>query len=108
MLSERAADRTIYSDDVDAVEQLRERIAELEGQRERRKVINREIRRGEGWEARLEPPLTEAEREELLGAARFDGFRGYPPYAMSNLTGNISRQRKRLGSLAATRADPNT
>src|SRR5688572_11759230 len=68
---ERQADRAIYDDDPDAIDRLRERIADLEARRERMKAINKAIRRGDGWSERIEPPLTEQEREDLIRAARF-------------------------------------
>jgi len=101
---EDAADRAIYSDDPDAVEALTARIADLEAQRARMKAINAEIRNGKGWSERLEPPLTEAERRDLEMAARFNNVIGYPSYALSNLSGNIARQRKRLESLTEATA----
>lgn len=97
---ERAADRAIYSDDDDAAERLEERIAELEAKRERIKQINRECRKGAGWSERIAPPLSESEKNDLEMAARFNGVVGYPPYALTNLSGNISRLRKRLQALA--------
>lgn len=93
---DRQADRAIYSDDPDAIEQLASRIAELEAVRDRRKAINREIRKGDGWEARVLPPLTDDERADLLRAAQFSGCQGYPPYSLQNLSGNINRQKARL------------
>lgn len=93
---EAAADRAIYSDDPDAVEALTARIAELEARRARIKAINGEIRRGKGWAKRLTPALTDDERQDLLKAAQFSDGIGYPTYALTNLSGNIRRQRDRL------------
>lgn len=96
---DRQADRAIYSDDPDAIEQLQQRIADLEQHRDRMKGINKEIRRGPGWAERIAPPLTEAERKDIESAARFNGCAGYPPYALRNLAGNLTRQRQRLAML---------
>lgn len=99
---ERQADRAIYDDDPDALEQLRERIAGLEARRDRMKAINRAIRKGAGWEARIAPPLTDDERAELASLAHaWAGVYkpGYPPYALQNLAGNLTRQRQRLARL---------
>ena len=110
---ERELDRSIYSDDEDAIERLEERIAELEARRERMKTINRIVRaalkRGGG---KLMPGafdelgLSTKERADLLSAAgnTFEPFKGYPSYALSNLGGNISRQRQRLARLQAAAA----
>jgi len=98
---EAQADRSIYSDDEDAVERLRERIAELEAQRARQKYINSEIKRGTGWTERITPALTDEEKDDLEIAARFSGKVGYPPYSFANLSGNINRQKKRLAQMEA-------
>lgn len=103
---EHQADRAIYRDDPDAIDALEERIAGLELQRERRKTINQQIRKGPGWEARIAPPLTDEERADLTSAARFSQCIGYPPYALQNLSGNIARQRARLTALQRQRHDP--
>jgi hypothetical protein len=100
---EAAADRAIYSDDDNAIEALKERIASLEAERERVKVINKAIRQGPGWEARIVPALTKQEKAELLRYAKFSpGYRdgdGIPAYHLRNLSGNLSHQRKRLAEL---------
>ena len=107
---ETELDRSIYDDDSDAIERLVERIAELEAQRERMKLINRTIRaalkRGGGslpGGALDALDLSERERTDLMNAAQFSPgpFKGYPSYALSNIGGNISRQRKRLERLRA-------
>lgn len=103
---ERQADRAIYSDDHDAIEKLEARIADLEAQRDRVKLINAQIRKGPGYEARIVPPMTDRERQTLLDVARFQPFydpqhKGFPPYHLQNLGGNITRQRQRLAQLRA-------
>lgn len=111
-------DHHIFSDDVDAVERLRARIAELEGERDRSKQINAEIRKGPGWEARLRDVglvMTGKERADLLAVATHQpyladkktGLPIFPSYHMTNLGGNIRRLRQRLehvNDLAAQRA----
>lgn len=64
---EAQLDHAIYSDDPDAIERLRERIAELEGERERIKA------------------------------------RPHEGYELSNLAGNLRRQRERLAHLERVR-----
>lgn len=97
---DRQLDRSIYSDDTDAVEKLREKLADLEGQRDRIKAYNASCRKG----SRDLTLLDEAQRESLLSTARhspyFIGDKGeYPAYALKNLGGNIARNRKRLAQL---------
>jgi hypothetical protein len=100
---DRQAEHAIYRDDPDAIARLAERIAGLEAERVRKKAINAAIRKGEGWEARLDPALTEGERRALLHHARFspgqNGKIEYPAYVFQNLGGNINRQKKRLAQL---------
>lgn len=99
---EAAADRAIYSDDHDAVEALTSRIETLRAQLERRKYINKEIRQGEGWAARIRPALTPDEIKDLELSARFSGCTGYPPYAITNLGADVRRNVKRLQELTGT------
>ena len=107
---ESQLEKSIFSDDEDAAERLAERIAELEEERSRMKTINAEIRKGEGWQARLQAKgleLTARETQILSDVARFQpyyadkktGIAVFPPYALSNLSGNISRLKKRLSQI---------
>ena len=96
----RQLNQSIYSDDVDAAERLRQRIGRLEAERERIKAINVHIRKTGSVEGL---DLSEKEKKDLFLAARINGTRGYPPYALQNLSGNISRQRKRLNQLLSER-----
>ena len=94
----------IYSDDPDAVERLRERIADLEAERDRVKAFNATCRKGTpDWSL-----ITDAEKRSLLRTAevvpyqvtdRAGKFKGFPGYHLTNLSGNIARQRKRLEAL---------
>ncbi len=99
---EHQLEHSIFSDDEDAPERLRERIVELEAQRERMKAVNAEIKRGAGWEVRLRDAgtaLTEHEKADLITVARFQGYDRFPPYALSNLGANIRRLQKRLEAI---------
>ncbi len=105
---ERQLDRSIYSDDTDAVEALQARIEERKAEVERIKYINKEIRKcGLGWEARLAPPLTDKEKKELIGLAKvWAGVYkpGYPPYHLTNLNGRIRADKERLAAIQARTA----
>lgn len=99
---ERVLDRSIFSDDDNAIEAIEARIAERVAKRDRMKAINKEIRRGPGWELRMAPPLTDAEKAELSSLARCWGGvykPGFPPYALSNLNGRIQADKKRIASI---------
>lgn len=109
---EHAAERAIYSDDVDAVDRLREKCEGLEAERERIKACNKAIRK-HGLAALLKEgtpfELTPAERAELLQLMKLCPYhqvetRGFPPYALTNLGGNITRNRARLQELEAKAA----
>lgn len=91
---EQQLEHTIFSDDVDAVERLRERIAGLEARRERIKYINRECRKEDGYADRIDPPLSAKEIKDLA----YGGGR-YPSYAPQNLGGNIRRYKQRLAQI---------
>ena len=122
---EHELDRSIYSDDDDACERLRERIAELEAERARMKAVNAwitkalrggpvkrrhvsigapeaqyEAARAAILGARDALDLTPAELRALVDALQFSQTVGYPPYALSNIGGNLSRQRARLAKLS--------
>ncbi|MFI4977582.1 MAG: DUF3560 domain-containing protein [Solirubrobacterales bacterium] len=86
----------IYSDDPDAIEALRARLEALEAQREQIKTRNAAYRKEHGAELK---GLSVYEREQKMPHAGWE---------LSNLTGNISRNRERLAHLervAAAKAD---
>jgi hypothetical protein len=110
-------DRSIYSDDPDAIEQLEARILELERSRDRMKATNQAWRKAGkpgpedsvGWTkvaAALgwtEASTTEAKLRRDL--AQFPYHKQpYPSYALTNLGGNIRRLRKRIDDVKARQA----
>jgi hypothetical protein len=84
---EVAAGRAIYGDDPDAIERLTERIAALEAERDTVKAANAAYRK--------------EHKQELAGLTAYgrDMALPYRGYVLTNLSGNISRQRKRLAEL---------
>ena len=78
---------SIYDDDPDAVEQLRERIARLEAERDAAKVVNATYRKEHKTEL------------AAMGKWERDQAMPYPSYHFQNLSGNLSRQRARLARL---------
>jgi hypothetical protein len=97
---EAQLERSIYDDDPDAIEQLEARLVTLEGKRDRVKRYNASCRKG----APDLSILDERQRADLAGAERigsvFIGKGGqFPAYVLSNLSGNIARNRKRLEAL---------
>lgn len=95
---EAQADGAIYSDDPDAIERLEERISELEAERDRWKAYNASCRKG----ARDVGLLTEAELAHVISWARTGSLRdngAVPTFHLTNLSGNIKRNRDRLEML---------
>lgn len=136
---ERQAAAAIYSDDPDAPEALRAKIERLEAERARWRDYNAAARKSRAVvQLPREAPhlasvdmaaipadvlaiLTPAEQRELLSLARVVPYQvgphgEAPSYIGSNLSGNISRLRKRLDALEhprptwyhASRRDPGT
>lgn len=97
---ERQAAHAIYNDDTDAADRLRERIADLEAQRDRIKAYNATCRKGSTPDLSI---LDDRQRAELASVQKHTPYNSkggrFPGYALSNLSGNISRQRKRLADL---------
>lgn len=90
----------IYSDDPDAIEQLQARIANLEAERDRIKAYNATCRK----DTPDESLLTDKERADLESVRRYAPYQlgkggAFPGYKLSNLNGNITRNRQRLESL---------
>lgn len=97
---ERQLDASIYSDDPDAIERLKERLAEYEAKRERIKAYNASCRRG----ARDFALLNDQEKKDIAVIARVAAYslgkKGeMPGYVLSNLGGNITRTRQRIAQL---------
>lgn len=97
---EAAAVNAIYSDDPDAIERLEEKLVGLEAQRDRIKAINKAARVGKLAEAEL----TDKEQRDLMNIAQHQSYydplhKGYPPYHLTNLGGNITRCKQRLTTL---------
>jgi hypothetical protein len=101
------SDTSIRSYDPDAAEKLRAKIAELETQRERMKAINAILRKGTVADAHAALTLTEREVADLQSIARHQPYHAtkyaagtcYPPYALTNLGGNLRRYRERLAQI---------
>ena len=84
---------SIYDDDPDAIEQLRERIVKLEAKRDADKATNAEYRKTH--KAELAAITSKYLRNQAMP---------FPSYHFQNLSGNISRQRQRLARLEARAA----
>jgi hypothetical protein len=96
-----AAARAVYSDDPDAIAKLRERLAELEGERDTIKAYNAAARKDAADPSSLPDKLA----RELDAALRAWGPTQcpqgqFPGYVLRNLSANIARNKRRLTSLA--------
>jgi hypothetical protein len=93
-------DTSVFSDDVDAIERLRERIAEREARRDRIKAYNASCRKGTP-----DPSLlTERERDELAGTRRVAAYQlskggGFPTYVLTNLGATIRKDQERVADV---------
>lgn len=102
---EAQLDGSIFSDDPDAVDALKARIAELEAKRERMKSINAAhkayLKKPAGLDMNVN--LTEADKARIRNYQPAYSWEPHPfaPYQLSNLAGNIGRLRKRLVDVAA-------
>ena len=109
---ERQLETNIFSDDADAIEQIREKIAKLEAKRDWAKRLNAAWRKAkkpaaddiEGWTkvASLLGWDGDAAEGLRISDARLNLARDpmdrapYPPYVGTNLSGNIGRYKKRI------------
>ena len=116
---ERQLDTSIYNDDTDRDARLREKLEGLEAERDRMKAINKWLRANMKrfnvssldvykiaskngapelfMEAKKVLKINTKEMQDLLSSFQHSMKIGYPSYALTNLSGNISRTRKRLG-----------
>jgi hypothetical protein len=95
-------ERSIYSDDANAIAELEARILEREAEATRIKALNVAIRREmkagltEGWLART--GATDAEQRAMLDNARLGWAHTpiFPSYVLTNLRGRITADRERI------------
>lgn len=101
-------DTSIYRDDTDGAQRMRERLTNLEAERERIKAYNATARKAKGNHGDLSL-LTENEKRVLLSCIQFQPyackFGQFPAYHLANFSGNIARNRARLAELEQREAD---
>jgi len=93
---EAALDSSIFSDDDNAIQALKERIAEHEASRERMKTVNKLYRKSDAAGLAALGLDLETLKTKLAAAGPYWGSAPHLPYEMSNLGGRISTDRKRL------------
>ena len=101
---EHQLDTSIYSDDTDAISQLKARIAEREAERTRIKVINSHAKKT-GTLHGIDLTKAELKDIEMAALGGHDPRKGYPSYALTNLSANIRRDQQRLEKLQEERHD---
>lgn len=87
-------DTTIFSDDLDAVERLQEKIDKLEKKRNRMKEINKALKKG----GKIK--LSESEKKALQGNLSCWGDYKFMPYELTNLGATIRNAKKRIEKLS--------
>jgi hypothetical protein len=94
---ERQLDRSIFSDDADAIQALEARIAEGEAKRTRMKAVNAAYRKGNGAALETLGLNLETLRERLSGPGVMSWDRiPYPAYELTNLGSRIRADRDRI------------
>lgn len=93
------ADAAIYSDDADALVRLGERVTALEAERERIKRYNATCRKGAPDLSILDEAQRRSIESTIATCPTWCPGGAFPPYHLSNLSGNIKRNRDRLARL---------
>lgn len=96
----RQLDESVFSDDADAIERLRERITTREAERNRIKAFNASCRKGSPDES----VLTERERADIATTRRVAPYQlstggGFPRYALTNLGAVIRKDKERIADI---------
>lgn len=108
---EYALERSIFSDDDNAIEALEAKIADLEAERARIVALNKLIRKEfkadlpDGWMDRI--CATPAEKQAILNNVAY-GWRKepmFPSYVTQNISGRIQQAKKRIENIKAQNAD---
>jgi hypothetical protein len=98
---ESALDRTIFSDDENAIEAIEARIAEHEASREQMKKVNALYRKNDVSGLAALGINLDTLKAKLVAAGPYFGKAPHMPYEMSNLGGRIQADKKRLQSIKA-------
>ena len=99
-----ALDKTIFSDDSDAVEAIEQRIADREAQRETMKVRNLAYRKRNDAKLVELTGMTAEQWDAKLADAYSWCKQPHPAYELQNLGGRITADKKRLESIKCQQA----
>lgn len=99
-----AADHAIYSDDVDAIARLAEKVATLTAERDRIKAFNSSCKRVDGGDVSLLDDMQQTSLASIKRVAPYQlGKRGeFPAYATANIGATIRKAQQRLDDLRAS------
>ena len=98
-----AKNRAIFSDDPDAIEKLRKKLACIEAAQAYMKAANKYIKKGDKAGFLALPHSTEERWQELTAPSRMNRI-GFPTYAFQNNNAEIRRTKKRIEYLEALSA----
>ena len=98
---QRQLDTSIYSDDVDAVGQIRAKIAGLEAKRDRMKLVNALVKKGDAAGLAAIGLDLGSIKAKLAAAGPYWGDKPHLPYELTNLGGNIRRLQERIKGIEA-------
>ena len=97
-------ERSVFSDDHDAIEQLEQRIAGHEAQRDRMKLINKLFKKGDAAGLAAIGLNLDSIKAKLAAAGPYWGGAPHLPYEMTNLGARIRADRERIEQIKARTA----
>jgi len=100
---ESQLDRSVFSDDDNAVGALEARIAEHEAQRDRMKRVNQLFKKGDAAGLAGLGLALEKLKAKLTAAGAYWGSKPHLPYELTNLGARIRADRERIGAVKAQR-----
>ena len=101
---EAQLERSVFSDDADAVEQLEARVAEHEAKRDRMKEVNRLFKKGDAAGLAALGLDLNALKAKLAAAGPYWGDRPHLAYELMNLGARIRADRERIEAVKARQA----
>ena len=94
-------DRSVFSDDADAIERLQQRIAAHEAKRDRMKLVNKLYKKGDAAGLVALGLNLDSIKAKLAAAGPYWGGAPHLPYEMTNLGARIRTDRERIEQIKA-------
>lgn len=98
---ERALERSVFSDDADAIEKLEQRIAAAEAERDRMKLVNKLWKKGDAAGLAAIGVDLDKLKAKLAAAGPYWGDKPHLPYEMTNIGARIRKDRERIEEVKA-------